>query len=153
MGRTIIDETKKVGTSCEQKLNKKEIKQHLKMLKKIFNYRQTVYFPLKELDVEKDALFLSEGIAFRNEKKITDYLLKNFKTIYKTGEKFFGNWGEIVDKSNFWLNYGGIETVYFDDDYSWMIYVSHEETVSFIGDIVLNIKELLNSEKAFFNTW
>ena len=47
---------------------------------------------------------------------------------------------EIIDCS-------GSETIYTDKDFSWAIYFSHENTVSFAGSIVPKVKELLSAEK------
>lgn len=43
--------------------------------------------------------------------------------------------------------YGGLETIYTDKDFSWAIYFSHENTVAFAGSIVPEAKELLAKEK------
>lgn len=43
--------------------------------------------------------------------------------------------------------YDGSETIYTDKDFSWAIYFSHENTVSFAGSIVPNVKNLLLAEK------
>lgn len=45
------------------------------------------------------------------------------------------------------LEYGGIEKIYTDKDFSWAIYFSHENTVAFAGSIVPKVKELLFNEK------
>ena len=47
--------------------------------------------------------------------------------------------------------YCGTETMYTDKAFSWAIYFSHENTVSFAGAIVPQIKELLAAEKARWN--
>ena len=43
--------------------------------------------------------------------------------------------------------YGGLESIYTDKDFSWAIYFSHENTVTFAGSIVPKVKELLEKEK------
>ncbi len=47
--------------------------------------------------------------------------------------------------------YGGHETIYTDKDFSWAIYFSHENTVTFAGSIVPKAKELLAKEKAHWD--
>lgn len=47
--------------------------------------------------------------------------------------------------------YGGLETMYTDKDFSWAIYFSHENTVSFAGAIVPMVQELLVKEKEHWN--
>jgi hypothetical protein len=45
----------------------------------------------------------------------------------------------------------GCETAYCPKDFSWIIYYSHENTVTFAGTIVPQIKKLLRSEQAYWN--
>ena len=65
--------------------------------------------------------------------------------IYSYGENVFRpeNCVETVEL----IEYGGHETIYTDKDFSWAIYFSHENTVSFAGSIVPKVKELLSDEK------
>ncbi len=43
--------------------------------------------------------------------------------------------------------YGGCESIYTDKDFTWAVYFSHENTVTFAGSIVPFAKELLAKEK------
>jgi hypothetical protein len=65
--------------------------------------------------------------------------------IYSYGENFCRpeNCMETVEM----IEYGGHETIYTDMNFSWAIYFSHEDTVSFAGSIVPQVKELLSNEK------
>lgn len=47
--------------------------------------------------------------------------------------------------------YGGLECMYTDKDFTWAIYISHEDTVAFAGAIVPMVKELLGTEKEHWN--
>lgn len=49
------------------------------------------------------------------------------------------------------VEYSGNETMYTDQDFSWAIYFSHEDTVAFAGTIVPKVKELLSNEKDHFD--
>lgn len=49
------------------------------------------------------------------------------------------------------IEYGGLETIYTDKDFSWAIYFSHENTVAFAGSIVPKVKELLSNENDHWN--
>ncbi len=49
--------------------------------------------------------------------------------------------------------YCGCEVAYTDRDFRWIIYFSHEETVTFGGSIVPQIKEILAAEKEHWNQW
>lgn len=45
------------------------------------------------------------------------------------------------------FEYGGLEMIYTDKDFSWAIYFSHENTVAFAGSIVQKVKDLLSNER------
>ena len=47
--------------------------------------------------------------------------------------------------------YDGCEKIYTDTDFSWAIYFSHENTVSFAGSIVPEVKKLLSDKKEHWN--
>ena len=49
------------------------------------------------------------------------------------------------------IEYGGHETIYTDKDFSWALYFSHEDTVTFAGSIVPKVKELLTNESAHWD--
>ena len=49
--------------------------------------------------------------------------------------------------------YQGSELLYAARDFSWLIYFSHENTVSFAGSIVPAAKELLLDENAYWDRW
>ncbi len=49
------------------------------------------------------------------------------------------------------VEYGGLEMIYTDKDFSWALYFSHENTVAFAGAIVPKVKELLSKEKEHWN--
>lgn len=127
-----------------KKLDKKRIKLSFKELKRRFGFRKGKhYYPLKNVKTDKERFYISKEIAVRHEQKIAQYLLGKF-TVYKSGEEFFHiPWGEVADKYNFRLVYCGLELVYFDSDYNWLIYVS-KNTVTFVGSIVPDIKNLLH---------
>ena len=49
------------------------------------------------------------------------------------------------------IGYEGNESIYTDKVFSWAIYFSHENTVSFAGSIVPKMRELLIKEKPYWN--
>ena len=69
--------------------------------------------------------------------------------LYSYGESFFRP--EHCLETAELTEYAGNETMYTDKDFSWAIYFSHENTVSFAGAIVPRVKELLAAEKTFWN--
>lgn len=69
--------------------------------------------------------------------------------IYGYGEYIFSP-EHCIETSE--LNeYDGCEMLYTDKDFSWAIYFSHENTVSFAGAIVPKAQELLAQEKPYWN--
>lgn len=71
--------------------------------------------------------------------------------LYTYGESYFDD-GALseVDEIN---GYGGNEVVYLPKDLSWIIYFSHEDTVTFAGAILPMVKELLLPEQEHWNRW
>lgn len=51
------------------------------------------------------------------------------------------------------VGYGGCEVAYTDPDFNWIIYFSHEDTVTFAGSILPEIRQILKDEKAHWNQW
>ena len=49
------------------------------------------------------------------------------------------------------IEYNESERIYTDKDFSWAIYFSHENTVTFAGSIVPKIKELLAKEREYWD--
>lgn len=71
--------------------------------------------------------------------------------IYEYGESWYGSpHCAEVDEIN---EYGGCEAVYCPKDFSWIIYFSHENTVTFAGSIVPGINKILSGEKDHWNRW
>ena len=71
--------------------------------------------------------------------------------VYECGESLFELSGcaEVDDI----CGYGSNECAYFPKDLSWIIYFSHENTVTFAGDILPMVKELLANEREHWNKW
>ena len=71
--------------------------------------------------------------------------------VYAYGESFFDD-GELAETDAI-EGYGGNETAYLPGDLKWIIYFSHEDTVTFAGSIVDAVKELLADEREHWNKW
>ena len=71
------------------------------------------------------------------------------KHIYSYGENF-GRPEHCIETVEL-IEYGGHEMIYADKYFSWAVYFSHENTVSFAGSIVPMVKELLSNEKEHWN--
>ena len=51
------------------------------------------------------------------------------------------------------IGYGGCEIAYTDKDFRWIIYFSHEQTVTFAGSILPGIQKILKKEREHWNKW
>ena len=69
--------------------------------------------------------------------------------LYKYGENNFRP-PNCIETAEL-VEYGGLEMIYTDKDFSWAIYFSHENTVAFAGAIVPKVKELMSKEKEHWN--
>lgn len=71
--------------------------------------------------------------------------------LYEYGESFFED-GALSEVDAI-EGYGGNECAYLPKDLSWIIYFSHENTITFAGDILPMVKELLKAEREHWNRW
>ena len=71
--------------------------------------------------------------------------------LYEYGESCYED-GQILEV-DVMESYGGTECAYLPKDLSWIIYFSHEETVTFAGSILGAVKELLADEREHWNKW
>ncbi len=114
----------------------------------VWGYVNTSYwFPLVD-DAPKgisDKFFIMFDYAEPYMKQIEQIIGLPQTHIYRYGEVCFQpqNCVETVEL----IEYGGCEAIYTDKDFSWAIYFSHENTVTFAGSIVSAVKELLSKEK------
>ena len=69
--------------------------------------------------------------------------------IYSYGENAF--YPEFCFETVELIEYCGFETIFTDKGFTWAIYFSHENTVSFAGAIVPEVKELLLNEAAHWD--
>lgn len=113
-----------------------------------WRYDTTYWYPLNGMS-EDDKLFISP-------KRIKPYLQEIHQLlglpqdhIYEYGEAWYGrpHCAEVDELEDF----SGCETAYCPKDFSWIIYYSHENTVTFAGTIVPQIKEILRLETEHWN--
>lgn len=115
----------------------------------VWGYDTSYWYPLNDMSGE-DKLFLAP-------KRIKPYLGEIYRLlglpqqhIYQYGEDgiYADSFCAEVEKPE---EYGGVEFVYCAKDFSWLIYYSHENTVTFAGNIVPRIKEILRAEQDYWN--
>jgi hypothetical protein len=74
------------------------------------------------------------------------------KHIFEHGENWYPGVPACAEVDEI-ISYGGCEVAYTDHDFTWVIYFSHEDTVTFAGSIVPQIKHILAAEKEHWNKW
>lgn len=113
-----------------------------------WGYNITYWYPLNNMSGD-DKLFISP-------KRIKPYLPKIHQLlglpqnhIYEYGEAWYDcpHCAEVEELEN----YSGCEKAYCPKDFSWIVYYSHENTVTFPGTIVPGIKEILRTEQEHWN--
>lgn len=74
------------------------------------------------------------------------------KHIFEYGENWYPDVLACAEVDEI-VGYGGCEVAYTDQDFTWVIYFSHEDTVTFAGAIVPQIRQILAAEKEHWNKW
>lgn len=113
-----------------------------------WDYSAAHWYPLTgEFDDRK--LYLDAEILDPYMDRLLELLGLPEKRIYEYGESWYI--GEHCAEVDDLYGYGGNEVVYVPKDLSWIIYFSHEGTVTFGGVIVPAVKELLREETEHWN--
>ncbi|MGB6406519.1 MAG: hypothetical protein WBF39_03525 [Planococcus donghaensis] len=122
------------------------LKKHIEF---IWDITQHYWYPLYKCK-RNDVLAFNDDYINKNEEKITDVrniLLKlNYNSVYEMNEDRL-IW--LIDTNSLvpTMSKYNDERFWFSEDMSWIIYVSHE------GSITLGGEELLNQVKAKWDDW
>lgn len=103
------------------------------------------WYPLIDLKIDKKAIFINkEHLTTNDYLAISDFInLENSSRIYEISEDQIDYEIEKME-----LDSDCYETIYCDKNFTWIIYGSHEGTLSFGGKKVLDfVFELLNDRK------
>lgn len=101
--------------------------------------RETVFLLSKYL-TDGDRLFIKELLAKKGGKHLYE--------VNETGDDYETDLESI---SSFYQDH---EVMYFDETYKWTIYGSHEETITFGGEWLINsIKERFKDRPELINSW
>lgn len=118
-------------------------------LSEIWNFDGGCWVPL-ENKCDR-AIFISKDNISENEyKEIMDHIIKNSnETIFMITEDLLDY--EIASSE---FDPDRYETVYTDGTYQWIVYGSHEGTLAFGGERLVNkIKELYKTRQNLINKW
>lgn len=127
-----------------------ERKKLLRDIQEKWGYAQTYWYPLCG-GLDEDKLFLDVERVEPYEEQLLKLLGLPQERIYECSECDHNEYdcAEVDDL----YGYGGSEVAYVPKDFSWIIYFSHENTVTFAGDILPMVKELLMAEREHWNKW
>lgn len=109
------------------------------------------WYPMNGQEIREDRLFLHTDYVEDYWPRLEKLLGLPEKRIYCYGETNrpgldCTEMGEVV-------GCGGLEEAYCDKDFNWIIYFSHEETVTFAGTILPEVQKLLEPEGEHWNCW
>ncbi len=132
-------------------------KDRLKLkLKERWNIERDHWIPLSEPSTQEEVVYFPQGYFFK------DYGLENLKVVIAEiaqGQIFQRNWevsGEefYSIESEEMVAFENLEKYYFDESCNWIVYVSHENTITFGGEsfIQLLVKKWSNWFK-YLNEW
>ena len=127
----------------EKELKAEDAKKVLTMLKKEFHYSPSEYlFPMNEVKPSANCFYVNlKDISEKKMVEIKKLILSEFKSVYYTDENL--SLESIVEETDVLDFKHSYEAVYTDKSFEWLIYVSHEGTITFAGSIVSKIKSLL----------
>lgn len=118
----------------------------------VWEYENTAYwFPLMGDEPKKisDKFFIMFEYLEPYMEQLEQIIGLPHTHLYSYGEDCFRP-SHCIETVEF-MEYGGCETIFTDKEFTWVIYFSHENTVSFAGSIVPKVKELLSPIKAHWN--
>lgn len=122
------------------------------MLHEVWGYDGDYWEPLGKKSPRETVFLLSKYITDGDRSFIRELLAKKgVKHLYEvndTGDDY------ETDLESFNASYHDHEVMYFDETYKWAIYGSHEETITFGGEWLINsIKERFKDRLEVLNSW
>lgn len=119
----------------------------------VWHYDGDYWYPLNRLPdgMRGNVLFLMEQHVTPHMDALLPLLGLPERPVYRAKE--YDPDGYFFELTGEFTPYWGSEWAYTDTDFSWMIYFSHEGSVSFAGSIVEAAKELFRDEAAYFDKW
>ena len=109
------------------------------------------WYPMTSREIREDKLFLMADYVEDYWAQIEQLLGLPENHIYSYGESTRPglDCAEVAEM----VGYGGLEEACCDKDFTWIIYFSHEDTVTFAGAILPEIQKILEPEREHWNRW
>jgi hypothetical protein len=122
------------------------------MLHEVWGYDGDYWEPLGKKSPKETVFLLSKYITDGDRLFIKELLAKNGgKHLYEVNETGDDYETDLQSISSFYEDH---EVMYFDETYKWTIYGSHEETITFGGEWLINsIKERFKDRPELINSW
>lgn len=122
------------------------------MLHEVWGYDGDYWEPLGKKSPRETVFLLSKYITDGDRLFIKELLAKKGgKHLYEVNETGDDYETDLESISSF---YQDNEVMYFDETYKWAIYGSHEETITFGGEWLINsIKERFKDRPELLNSW
>ncbi|MCQ2430174.1 MAG: hypothetical protein MJ192_07585 [Clostridia bacterium] len=120
----------------------------------VWHYDGSYWYPLSDClpdGMGEHAFYLPEDHVMPHWDALMTLLGLPERPVYKAKE--YDPDGLFYELTGEMTSCGFTESAYSGADFSWLIYFSHEGTVSFAGSIAEAAKELLRDEAAYFNKW
>ena len=118
-----------------------------------WEYYGHYWYPMiKKASVE--ILFIMKQYLEKYAVEIKKMVLEPEVHVYEYGESFSRGLKEpfvLYETGELSILESGVEVAYIDKSSSWIIYISHEQTVTFAGSILPQIKSILKDEQEHWN--
>lgn len=115
-----------------------------------WGYRADYWYPLKG-DFDENKLFLNVEYFEPYRDRLRALAGLPGVRLYEYGESYYED-GQLLEVDDI-DGYCGNECAYLPKDLSWILYFSHEGTVTFAGEILPMVRELLEPEWEHWNRW
>lgn len=118
----------------------------------VWNYDPVKYWYPLDGTADDSKLFILFDYVQPHLEEISQLIDIPKNHIFEYGENWYPSVPACAEVDEI-IDYGGCEVAYTDQNFSWVIYFSHEDTVTFAGSIVPRIKEILALESVHWNSW
>lgn len=115
-----------------------------------WGYCADYWYPLKD-SFDGDKLFVCVDHLEPYREQLRALVGLPGVRLYEYGESCYED-GQLLEVDDI-EGYCGNECAYLPKDLSWIIYFSHEETVTFAGTILPMVRKLLEPEREYWNQW